>query len=469
MPDWVSEGALGLASLQDHFKRDSNNQVQLLADVSNATIPVFSGTSHLVSSFMLHDALDEMFGSNNGRHSDGTVDKVGLLFCGAYLPKPEIFGVMFDTGFDQIDIQQPGIAGPPRQGCAIFLNSIYQARGNNEWESQAFFTSIHELGHVFNLGHIETQPNFMHSSSSSGTFMPLGDNEYYQFIEPHTKLLENSPTSPSIWPGGSKFDPTINPYDGTDEPFSENQKLRFGLQIKLDMARRSFQYYDPVELDIELSVLPGISKSFRVPDAVDPGYEIFRLWIDEPTGEHRLYRSPRHYCWNGKYLTIAQGKPFFRDISIFGESGKYTFMRKGIYRIWAEFAVSRKYVIRSAPLEFEIQPLSIRPDSIQRQAIFTSKTSKRLFYYRATPNDMNLLEQLISYFNQFPKDPANAPFWYSLSRAYANSLKIYSANHNKTLALNLSDSLLRAIDDPVLGINQRLLAKKLSEELMGLQ
>ncbi len=472
LPAWVSEGAAGLDSLQDYFKNGSNNQIQLLVDASNATTPIYSDSLPLVESYYLHCALYEMFRSNDIRHTDGTVDKVRLLLCGAYQPKPEIFGVMFDTGFDtEFDhfySQQPSIVSPPRQGCAIFLNSIYQARGKLAWESQAFFTSIHELGHIFNLGHIETQPNFMHSSSSSGTFMPLGDSDYYQFVQPHKQLLEKSPNSPSIWPGGSKFDPTINPYDGITEPFNENQKSRFGLQIKLDMARRSFQYYDPVELDIELSVVPGISKSFRVPDAVDPGYEIFRLWIEEPTGERRLYRSPRHYCWNGRHLTIAPGKSFNRDISIFGESGGYTFKRKGIYRILAEFSISRKYIIRSTPLEFEIQPVSMSTDSMQRQAVFTSRTSKRLFYYRATPNDESLLEQLISYFNQFPKDSASASFWYNLSRAYAKRLEINSINRDKALAQKIREFLLRAIDDRVLGIHQRLLARQLSETLKSL-
>jgi len=108
------------------------------------------------------------------------------------------------------------------------------------------------------------------------------------------------------------------------------------------MSRRSFFYFEPVELDVVLSAPSSANRSFRVPDCIDPGYGAFRIWIEEPSGERRIYRSPRIYCAHDELIFVGPKKPFRRDISIFGESGGFTFRRAGVHKVWAEFALSRE-------------------------------------------------------------------------------------------------------------------------------
>jgi hypothetical protein len=130
-------------------------------------------------------------------------------------------------------------------------------------------------------------------------------------------------TRPQGFPSGDQH-PFAGPYEG-----------RAGLAMKIGLSHKNFWPFEPVELDVELSLSRGQSKPVAVPDEIDPGYPSFQIWITRPDGERFRYRPQTRFCYpNGERL-IARAQPFRRDISIFRQAGAYTFTIPGRYQVQA--------------------------------------------------------------------------------------------------------------------------------------
>jgi predicted Zn-dependent protease len=66
-----------------------------------------------------------------------------------------------------------------REGCTIFLGAIREKReAVDDYSTEVGFTAVHELGHAFNLCHVDT-PSFMAQSNPSGPF----GSDALKFIE----------------------------------------------------------------------------------------------------------------------------------------------------------------------------------------------------------------------------------------------------------------------------------------------
>lgn len=457
IPGWATQGARGIS---ETFARESSGTLMISVEAGGLrqTIHPPQQTGPELSSYDLHNAL-RMLAPTPAPGSDLTT--IALLFAPTFRSYPSAFGVMFDTGFDidgSTGPQRGSLYGLPREGAAVFLNAIWAQRSDNPaaYERQVMFSSIHELGHVFNLEHVESQPNFMHTSDKIITV----DGSYYHFIEEHRARLKNASTRSDTWPGRS-------PFSGRDyndyfqrawDPWAEPRRQPFGLDLRVTVARASFHHYEPVELQIELSVAPSLQRRFRVPDMIDPGYEQFRLWIEEPSGDRRRYRSPRLYCWHGRRRTVTAEKPFRRDISFFGEAGGYTFRCSGVHRVWAEFAFGRAQKLRSNTLEIEIHALSgERVDDLE---LFTARDTRILLYHRLDRNGGSAVRRMEDWLEQRRSTSAHGAVRYALGRALLERAKERGANSNEiaTVYRRADDHLTRAIDDVNLGEHQRSIA-----------
>jgi hypothetical protein len=399
----------------------------------------------------LHRALGQL--TQNA--PPGPARKIAVLFADFYLPHRPALGVMFDRGFDPGDDPSSDVRfrRVPREGCAVFLGAIAHLRRTPaEWEAEAMFTTIHELGHIFNLQHLNTPLNFM---SQSATAAPHGVDAYN--FRPHERMLASCSTSPNVWPGGRPFSDTGTFAHHSTPRRALSRGAAFGLDLAIEMAHREFWQFEPVELDVELRVAPGIERSFLVPDAVDTGYDQFDIWIEEPSGERRRHRSPRRYCSPMRRRRISPGRPFRRDISLFGESGGYTFRRSGVHRLWAEFAIRPDLTLRSNVIEVNVRPSGDSRDYRLASRILAAPARARVLYHRllrgTNPKHLEILRAYAA------TEPPLASL--GLVRyAVATSLAERNSSAGRPLGDTERDLLARALNSP-LGAHQRLKAAKL--------
>lgn len=379
-----------------------------------------------------------------------------MLFADYYKPFPAALGVMFDRGFDPGD--DPSSAKvfrqSPREGCAVFLRAITELRSSPaQAEDEALFTTIHELGHIFNLQHVNHPTNFL--SQSVGT-APYPPNAYY-FLSGHRHMLAQCSTSPHVWPGGAQF-ADIGDFGHFNAPVRRSSpRPAFGLELAISMGQREFWRFEPVELDIEVRCARGVDRAFRILDAVDPGYETFHIWIEEPTGERRRHRSPRRYCRVRRSRMIRPGQPFRRDLSIFGEAGGYTFRVPGIHRLWAEFMVKPGLKIRSNDLEVNVKPATDNDAYYQARRVLGASPRAGILYHRLIRTNLRHLTVL----EGLCQAQSDLPSVGSIRYAVARAMNERSNGNDGTLPESAAELLRRAADSPALGDRQREITSSL--------
>jgi hypothetical protein len=307
------------------------------------------------------------------------IPNLAVLFAPRYAPRDGVLGVMFDTGF--IDEFNVGAGSHdrqvPREGCAVFIETIRSLRSEgDEFDAQVGYTVIHELAHVFNRQHTEDRRCFM-DSSPEGTHAPAAAS--HKFLNEHRISFSQCAQNLNVQPGGAGF-----AWDNFDRAM---QLSKSGLKLVLSGPKQPMYAWEPFELEVEVS-LPAAAKqkSASIPDELDPAYRRFRIWIEEPSGERRLYRATKHYCDSREARTIRRGESFRRDISIFGQSGGYTFRAPGIYRIWATFVEGSGRMLRSKEVELCIKPSYLREKRGRTRLELAERCARaagKVFFYRS--------------------------------------------------------------------------------------
>lgn len=333
---------------------------------------VFSPTASPTRAYQLHRATAQITGNPVNAHYAANV---ALIYSNIYGPRADVIGVMFDRGFatfdDPNDAQR--YTSLPREGCAIFLGAIFGARTpETEQYRQAYYTTIHELGHIFNLIH-RAGRSYM-AQSGGGTSAPT--EGFWQFVKEETKWLAHADTDPNVWPGGAPFrDPS-----GAISAADSTLVARDFLSMEISLSRNSFAYNEPAELTIQLKALPGTpSYGIELPDEIDPGYARFNLWITDPDGEQRRYKPINHYCPAQSVIVVKRRLPFIRDLSIYGQSGGFTFTKHGAHQIVAELILGDANTVLSNTIEMEIKPPETFA-SVDQDMLASAKVQTFLFY-----------------------------------------------------------------------------------------
>lgn len=424
----------------------SSQDIQLTAKTIG-----FIGPSGPVRSDTLHEALEKITGF---QRNQSKVDTIGLLIADSYAPDPGHFGIMFDQAFDP----QSQDIGPrtPREGCAVFLNGISRGRAPAERFEEGIFTAIHELGHVFNLQH-SSIPSFMYQSAKGG-LQPVAKS---QFSVLECGMLARCSKDPHVWPGGSAF------LDQGMLNASEHKLASSSSRCELTISSSKdvFYHFEPVELDVTLKARSGAVVT--VPYALDAGYACFAIWIEEPDGARRKLQSPNHYCVPRTELVLDANRHFHRDISIFGESGGYTFRRAGRHRIWAVFNHELDEAATSNVIEVEVLPQNERSTFWRDgQSVLAEPTAARTLYYRRlTRQRMRAVKRLAEFSDVHRRDAATAMTRYAIGRALGEAALERRRDTGSVLAEQARHQLKLATRRPVLGDHRRNIAEELLENL----
>jgi len=406
--------------------------------------------------FWLNRALRGLIGDADGKVPGNTI---GLLFADHYAPDPDMFGLMFTRGFsDGGDI----FAKPPRVGAVVFAGAIREKRKQDtDYADQVGFDSIHELGHIFNLWHVSDPVNLMKVSDPDQVYGPP-----FSFVKAEADFLSQCSTSPFVLPGGSDFEDRGDLHVGDDGSASDLPVGKAVLQLSIGINQRECFFFEPIELDIRLSVRQGTRKSYRIPDQIDPGYESFVIWITDPTGERRRYRPTQYYCRSTKFRNIGPKSPFERDITIFGGAGGYTFRKAGLHRVQAVLRLPQGKPLASNKLEFMLLPS--QPRSAHYRSLRTHLTHQdaaSLLYYRAAPANGRGIKKLEDFCRELPKARASAACHYALGRVFLAHARVQTRRHwVETYRKCAHAHLARAVDSQHLAGHRRVIAERLLKQ-----
>ena len=277
---------------------------------------------------------------------------MGLLIADACAEAPDQFGLMFDLEGD-------GGGLGPRQGCAVFLTAIATALGVEPTDPSArdfiSFIALHEIGHAFNLWHVNDN-SIMQAHPRAGD---LGSMQFEDTQKHFLSLAGGSGTSRCVLPGvGCSAYGTRPPGfpSGDSQPFSGPVRGHKKLDLHIALSTESLWHFEPIELDVTLSVTKKDGKAVLVPNEIDPAYASFQIWITRPDGVRIRYRPMARFCRRNGTLRITPDAPFARDIAIGRQAGGYTFAIPGRHQVQAAFAVKADEFILSNVVTCEVKP-----------------------------------------------------------------------------------------------------------------
>jgi predicted Zn-dependent protease len=384
--------------------------------------------------------------------------QVGLILANFYSQASSAYGYMFDLNF------HTSMLGP-RQGCAVFLGQIHNATGSDEksFRDRVVFTAIHEIGHLFNLWHVDNPASFMKPPPNDDLLNSCS------FVSDHERYLQFAadPTVASfVLPGksASDFDTRVPgqdyPSGGDSFYLPENAP---DITVKIGLSHQRFWHFEPVELDVEVSLSDPAAGAISIPDEIDPGYARFEVWITRPDGELHRYRPARRFCANPEKRQISHDKPFRRDISIFRQSGGYTFVKVGRYQIQVRLQLSPDRQIISNYVECEV--LKAQPESNDYTAIQDALSSvdaaKFLCYHSHLPARADLA-RMRHFAEVCHASPSGAAVNYLLGRVF---LKAAAATCDADRALDLRNHaqhhFTKIADHPLLSTHRSAIVKGL--------
>lgn len=415
--------------------------------------PGSGGPGAAVDAYDLHRATRRLAGNPP---SGAPVSRIALLFARRYAPRRDLFGVMFDRGFATPD--DPNAASSftrfPRQGCAVFLDAIAAHRAPGaDFDTEAAVTALHELGHLFNLGDLRRSRSFM---ADAGRRAPSPAS--FRFTAAHCGRLRLGSTSPHVWPGGSRYGDLG--FLAADAGEDLGAPARGGLELQVEMCQRELLPVEPVELEIRLGVAPGVDRPYLVPDVLDPGYAAFTVWIERPDRERVRYRPCNLYCRNPGHLTIGPGAPFERDLSVFGQSGGYTFRQAGVHRVWAELRLPGFGILASRAVEVRVLPQPVRGRRERLARLLAEPAAARALFYRAGEGAA-CLETICA---EFPDSAAAAASHYALGRLLLRERgRRRAAGRRRRLRDAAREHLARAGQHERQSWHRRLVAERLLE------
>lgn len=454
-------------SITDYFRigstiKGSSHDINLKIDISRLQKGNISGDN--CGDYELNEALESLLPIDGA----GVIltNTIGLIFANRF-KDTNMFGLMFDTG---------GFGGYgggeshreiQRQGGAVFVDAINESLQNNEAnvKDQIVFTAIHELGHVFNLWHIDKPTSFMTQSEPGKPY----NNKAYHFDDAHVKFLARCSSDEHVRPGGKYgWGERGGGYPGRRGEVPTDAKRRpSGIEMRIDIQPREFFRFEPIQMDLLIRLKPGTSRSKTIPREVDPGYDNFIIWITDPNGERRRYKPTAMYCKNFQTIDITQDSPYNRDITVFGQRGGYTFHETGVHRIQAELRLSGYAALFSDEIEVNVlsEDIGDRACKDLRTALTVPSIAKMMFY-KAGDIESSAVVHAKEIVARHHCTSAAAGFHYAFGRAVLRRSEntLTERQPKKDLIRMALLHLNRALDHQSLSSHRKSLAMKFIED-----
>jgi hypothetical protein len=275
---------------------------------------------------------------------------VWLLHAQLHDLGPGLYGIMFD--------QQ----GRQRQGCATFYEGL-AGTGAAKRRLQ-LYTSVHELGHCFNLLHSWQKsyadppaPNRPGSPSwmNYPWNFPGGPGAFwaafpFQFDDLEVIHLRHAFRS-NVVMGGSPF--IVGSALEQDPAWADPVVDESGLRLELS-APRSFPYGAPVCVDLALH---GTSATGRtVPTVLGPRPGVVEVAIRKPGGEATLFEPLMQHCRAPDTVAVRAGDAPVTDSAFvhYGQDG-LVFDTPGRYTLRARYDAADGSLVLSNPMTVTVR------------------------------------------------------------------------------------------------------------------
>lgn len=312
---------------------------------------------------------------------------------------PNVAGRMFDTNNSNIN---GDTNKKPRQGCAIFYRQSIFNDNPVEWnEAAKFITTVHEIGHCFNLFHSFEKkmtnngagkpfnpwiPEEMVDTSATRSFMNYhseytgGGNYFkdfrYRFSDQEIFFMRHAP----------KWFIKMGEYDWG---FNHASVEDYELTVKIDKPKNSYNFLEPVVVELQLK---NISKEVKKIDrGILQNNHHTRLFLQKDEGEIKMLRPFNHDCIIPEYVSLKPGEIFNETFFVSADVTGWKITDPGKYTVRAVVEVDEKELISNV-LDIRILHPSNREEDIAAQDYFTDGVARILNYdgskYLTKENDV---------------------------------------------------------------------------------
>ena len=293
---------------------------------------------------------------------------------------PGLYGIMFD--------QQ----GKQRQGCAVFHAGI----GGTTPEQQRLqlYTSVHELGHCFNLLHSwqkmyasPPKPNRPDSLSwmnypwsyPSGGAAGYWSNFDFRFDDEELIHLRHGFRNDVIMGGSDFLAGSSLGRDVMADPVADES----GLVLAISTHQHSFALGEPVVL--ELTLKTTTTRARRVHTWLHPNFGMVKIVISTPSGVVKAY-EPMIDHLVGERQAVLGVNDEIRDSAYigYGKGGIY-FDQPGQYKVRAAYAALDGSQVLSDIVTIRVRyPVSADDDKLAE--LFMGDDQGALLYLRGSDN-----------------------------------------------------------------------------------
>ena len=322
----------------------------------------------------MHDAM-QVYWSHFANASQWAL---WVLFAKRHDIGPSLGGIMFDD-----------IGPNHRQGTAVFSDSfIADAPAGDPspaaWvDRMMFWTSVHEMGHAFNLAHswqkhlgtpwipLASEPearSFMnYPYSVSGGQAAFFANFEFRFSDNELLFMRHAPQRFVQMGNADWFD------DHGFEGAAISPERVFDLELHVNRPRPVFDFLEPVVLDLKLTNLSQEPK--LVPQGFLQEFEHMTVVLKRDGRPARQWLPFARYCSKTSKIVLAPGESLTDSLFISSGRNGWDLAEPGLYTVQIAAELEDSDIV-SAPLRLRITPPRSRDEELIAQDVFTDDAGR---------------------------------------------------------------------------------------------
>ena len=348
----------------------------------------------------------------NSTWSDAEMHNAMVTYWSRFQNRPKwalwvLFARRHDIGRGLGGIMFDDIGANHRQGTAIFTDSFIQDAPAGDpnaaaWRQRmVFWTAIHEMGHAFNLAH-SWQKSLSHNggdpwiplanNNEARTFMSYpfrvagGENAFFsdfrfRFMDEELTFMRHAPRR-FVQMGNEDWFHNHNLEQDADHSLSNPGN--FDLQIRPNRSENSYQFLEPVSLELKLR--NASDQALEVDhDLLEDGRHI-ALFVQRKEGKTRKWRALSSHCHETKTATLNPGEAMYGSHLVSASTDGWTIDEPGFYNVQAVVDIDGE-IVSSNVLSIYVNPPASKEESRLAPDYFTEDVGRALSFAGAPSLD----------------------------------------------------------------------------------